>query len=64
MNLYQSNAPPKLWNQMSRKKKAKYMDAMKLLYGATHAQEGNSTRNSHTHGKTRASEALYVDEKK
>jgi len=39
MSYYQSNAPPKLWSQLSKKKKLKYMECMKQLYGEKNAKE-------------------------
>lgn len=53
MNYYQPTAPPKLWTQMSRKKKAKYMDAMKQLYGGNGAKEGVCAESTSTHRKDR-----------
>jgi hypothetical protein len=64
MSYYQSTAPPKLWSQMSRKKKAKYMDVLKQLYGGKDATEAASQRNTNPDRKTGTSEALYVVKEK
>lgn len=64
MSYYDAHAPPKIWTQMSRKKKLKYMDAMKILYGGNDAKEAASKGNSNTHRETGTSEALYVVKEK
>jgi len=64
MSYYQSNAPPKLWTQMSRKKKAKYMDSMNALYGGNDAKEDLQARNANPHRETGTSEVLYVVKEK
>ena len=64
MSYYQSTAPPKLWTQMSRKKKSKYMDAMKQLYGGNDAKEDLRTRNTDSHRETGTSKALHVAKEK
>lgn len=43
--------PPKQWEERSKRYKAKYMDAMKALYGDNHATEGDvQTESTNTDG--------------
>ena len=46
--------PPKTWTHWSKKKKAKHMDALKQLYGDSHAKEGDvQAKDTNTDGENR-----------
>lgn len=55
------NHPLNGWMRMSKKKKVKYMECMKQLYGDKHAKEGNvQVKDTNTNRKDRTDQIMCL----